>query len=68
VHLKGVISGTRKRPSTETSWSICTEKEESYDVDEQTRKLLSSLKCKIDALEEIKEKYSVTFIFSLLIE
>ncbi|OWF75791.1 hypothetical protein B4903_18990 [Yersinia frederiksenii] len=68
VHLKGIINGTRKRPSTETSWSICTEKEESYDVDEQTRKLLSLLKCKIDVLEEIKEKYDVTFIFSLLIE
>ncbi|EOC0210338.1 DUF4279 domain-containing protein, partial [Cronobacter dublinensis] len=32
VCLKGVINGTRKRPSTETSWSKCTEKEESYDV------------------------------------
>ena len=68
VHRKGVISGTRKRPSTETSWSICTEREESYDVDEQTRKLLSSLECKIDTLKEIKENYNVTFIFSLLIE
>jgi len=68
VNFKGVISGTRKRPSTETSWSICTEKEESYDVDEQTKKLLSLLRCKIDVLQGIKEKYDVTFIFSLLIE
>ncbi|WP_113628070.1 DUF4279 domain-containing protein [Pectobacterium peruviense] len=68
VHRKGIISGTRKRPSSETSWSIFTEKEESYDVDEQTRKLLYLLRCKIDSLQEIKEKYDVAFIFSLLIE
>ncbi|MGM3223764.1 MULTISPECIES: DUF4279 domain-containing protein [Dickeya] len=68
VHRKGIISGTRKRPSSENSWSICTEKEESYDVDEQTRKLLSLLKCKISSLQEIKERYDVAFIFSLLIE
>ncbi|MCW2481075.1 DUF4279 domain-containing protein [Candidatus Symbiopectobacterium sp. NZEC135] len=68
VQLKGIISGTRKRPSAETSWSIYTEKEESYDVDVQTRKLLSLLRCKIDSLQKIKDKYDVTFIFSLLIE
>lgn len=68
VYVKGVISGTRKRPSSETSWSIFTEKEESFDVDEQTRKLLSLLRCKIDLLEEIKIVYGVKFIFSLLIE
>ncbi|WP_323175998.1 DUF4279 domain-containing protein [Pantoea ananatis] len=68
VHLKGVISGTKKRQSTETSWSIYTEKEESYDVDEQTKKLLSLLRCKIYLLEEIKEKCDVTFIFSISIE
>lgn len=68
IHLKGIISGTRKRPSTETSWSISTAKEESFDVDEQTRKLLSLLKNKTETLEKIKEKYDVTFIFSLLIE
>ncbi|AJZ90057.1 DUF4279 domain-containing protein [Cedecea neteri] len=68
VQLKDLISGTKKRPSTETSWSIYTEKEESCDVDMQTKKLLSLLRCKIDVLNEIKEKYGVTFYFSLLIE
>lgn len=68
ICLKGVISGTRKRPSTENSWSKCTEKEASYDVGEQTEKLLSLLKDKVSILNKIKEKYDVTFIFSLLIE
>ncbi len=68
VCLKGVISGTRKRPSTETSWSKCTEKEESYDVGEQTDKFLSLLKDKVSTLNKIKEKHNVSFIFSLLIE
>lgn len=68
VFFKGIISGTRKRPSTETSWSKCTEKEVSYDVGEQTDKLLSLLKGKVSVLHEIKEKYAVTFIFSLLVE
>ncbi|KFF63651.1 DUF4279 domain-containing protein [Pectobacterium brasiliense] len=68
VNIKGIISGTRKRPSVETSWSICTEKEESYDVNEQTKKLLFLLKDKTDVLDEIKERYDVTFILSLLVE
>ncbi|CFQ39121.1 MULTISPECIES: DUF4279 domain-containing protein [Yersinia] len=68
IYIKGVISGTRKRPSTETSWSVCTEKEESYDVNEQTKKLLFLFKDKTEILEKIKEKYAVTFILSLLIE
>lgn len=68
VHVKGGISGTRKRPSAETSWSIFTDKEESYDVDEQTRKLLSLMMHKLNCLKEIKERYGLTFIFSLLIE
>ncbi|MBK5073800.1 DUF4279 domain-containing protein [Budviciaceae bacterium CWB-B4] len=68
IHLKGVISGTRKRPSTETSWSICTEKEESYDVDEQTKKILFLLKNKVELLNKIKKEYGVKFFLSLLIE
>ncbi|MEL0577617.1 DUF4279 domain-containing protein [Pectobacterium punjabense] len=68
VHRKGIISGTRKKPSTETSWSICTEKEASCDINEQTKKLLFLLIDKTDALDEIKGKYNTTFILSLLIE
>lgn len=68
ICLKGIMSGTRKRPSTETSWSKCTEKEESYDVGEQTGKLLSLLKDKVSVLHDIKSRYDVTFIFSLLVE
>ncbi|GKW05201.1 DUF4279 domain-containing protein [Pectobacterium carotovorum] len=68
IYLKGIISGTRKRPSTETSWSICTEKEESYDINEQTKKLLFLLIDKTDVLDRIKEKYDTTFILSLLVE
>ena len=31
--VKGVIPEGGKRPSRETSWTISTEKEESYDID-----------------------------------
>lgn len=68
IYIKGVVSGTRKRPSTETSWSICTEKEESYDISEQTNALLMLLKDKADVLDKIRELYATTFIFSVLIE
>lgn len=68
VCLKGSISGTKKRPSTETSWSICTEKEESYDINEQTENLLCLFKNKVDVLGEIKKIYDITFLFSVLIE
>lgn len=68
VNLKGSMCGTRKRPSTETCWSVFTEKEESYDVDEQTRKILFLLSNKVDALNDIKKKHNTTFILSLLIE
>ncbi|GAA0332868.1 DUF4279 domain-containing protein [Morganella psychrotolerans] len=68
VNLKGTINGTRKRPSTETNWSIYTRKEESYDVKEQTRKIISILNDKVIILNEIKKKYNISFMLSLLIE
>lgn len=68
VNLKGVITGTRKRPSTETSWSIYTKKEESYDVKEQIDKIVSILKDKIKLINGFKEKNEVSISLSLLIE
>ncbi|ECI0416103.1 DUF4279 domain-containing protein [Salmonella enterica subsp. salamae] len=68
VNIKGTITGTRKRPSVETSWGIFTNKENSLDVNVQTEKLLKLLINKIDLLLMIKEKYNVSFILSLVIE
>lgn len=68
VNLKGTINGTRKKPSTETNWSIFTKKEESYDVKEQTDKILTIFKDKACILKKIKERHGVSFMFSLLIE
>ncbi|WP_455813226.1 DUF4279 domain-containing protein [Pseudomonas graminis] len=68
VRVKGVIPKGRKRPSVETSWSISTDKEDSYDVDVQTKKVLSLIKEKVGDLCEIKEKMDVSFILSLIVE
>ncbi|KNC92566.1 DUF4279 domain-containing protein [Trabulsiella odontotermitis] len=68
IILEGVISGSRKRPSTETSWSVSTDKEQSYDVDIQIQSILSLLKDKVIILREMKEKYKVNFYLMLLIE
>ncbi|WP_156664973.1 DUF4279 domain-containing protein [Morganella psychrotolerans] len=45
-----------------------TRKEESYDVKEQTRKIISILNDKVIILNEIKKKYNISFMLSLLIE
>lgn len=68
VNIKGTITGTRKRPSAETSWGIFTNKENSLDVNVQTEELLKLLINKIDLLLMIKERYNVSFILSLVIE
>lgn len=68
TRVKGVIPEGRKRPSVETSWSLSTEKEDSYDVDEQTQKVLLLIKSKVEELCEIKEKMDVTFILGLIVE
>lgn len=68
INLKGVITGTRKRPSAETSWSIYTKKEESYDVKEQIDKIILILKDKTKIINEFKKKNTVSISLSLLIE
>lgn len=60
INLKGVITGTRKRPSAETSWSIYTKKEESYDVKEQIDKII--LKDKTKIINEFKKKIRCQFL------
>ncbi|MCF1267278.1 DUF4279 domain-containing protein [Morganella morganii] len=68
INLKGVITGTRKRPSAETSWSIYTKKEVSYDVKEQIDKIILILKDKTKIINEFKKKNTVSISLSLLIE
>lgn len=68
TRVKGVIPEGRKRASVETSWSISTEKEDSYDIDVQTKKVIFLLREKVNELREIKEKMHVSFILSLVVE
>lgn len=68
INLKGVITGTRKRPNAETSWSIYTKKEESYDVNEQIDKIILILKDKTKEINEFKRKNTVSISLPLLIE
>jgi len=68
TRVTGVIPEGKKRPSIETSWSISTDKEDSYDVDVQTKKVLLLITEKVEELCEIKEKMNVSFILSLIVE
>lgn len=66
--LRGSVGNDRKIPSKKTSWTISTKKEESYDVDEQTQKVLSSILNEKNELREIKTKWYVSFILEIIVE
>ncbi|MDK9357368.1 MULTISPECIES: DUF4279 domain-containing protein [Lelliottia] len=68
VRLKGNIPNGKKRPSVETSWKLSTFDEESNDVNIQLDKIINLLEGKESQLKCIKNKYEVSFTFTLVIK
>jgi hypothetical protein len=59
-------SGINKRK--ETTWSISTGYEESYDINEQLKKILLLLNGKADKLVELKHSVSVEILFMIVVK
>lgn len=68
VREKGIIPEGRKIPSVETSWTLSTEYEHSYDINVQLNKIINLLKGKEKALKTIKDKFDVNFNFEIVIK
>lgn len=66
--IKGVIGNGKKRPSIDTSWCLGTLKEESFDINQQLNQVIERIKDKAEILLDIKNKYSVNFVFEIVIE
>ncbi|WP_237980866.1 DUF4279 domain-containing protein [Bacillus thuringiensis] len=52
----------------ETDWTISTGYQESYDINNQLNVILKSLEGKIEQLKHLKKKYSLEFLFMVVIQ
>lgn len=48
-------------------WEICTDYEESLDINNQLKKIIDVVKTKKQKLVEIKKQYSLEYIFGIII-
>lgn len=65
VYKKGDLSKSN-RPRRETCWSISTEYETSFDINVQLSRIIDKVKPKRDVLISLKEKYSLSFMFMIV--
>lgn len=66
--IEGSCYSSHIRTRIETDWTLSTDYEESFDINNQLNILLKSLKEKNDELKSLKENYSLSFLFVILIE
>ncbi|HDR8180967.1 TPA: DUF4279 domain-containing protein [Bacillus cereus] len=52
----------------ETDWTISTGYQESYDINNQLNVILKSLEGKTEQLKHLKKKYSLEFLFMVVIQ
>lgn len=64
---KGVVS-TRVKQRLETDWTLSTGYQDSYDINDQLKPLLSKLEGKQNALTHLKNKYNIEYLFMVVIE
>lgn len=57
----------KKMKRIETSWILATGYEHSYDINEQLFKIVNILLDKKFILKKMKEKYSIDYIFSIVV-
>jgi len=68
TRIKGVIPEEGRRESIETSWSISTKEENSFDINDQLNQLITLLTPKRATLLKIRNDFKVNFIFMILIK
>lgn len=68
TRIKGIIPEDGKRESIETSWTVSTKEENSFDINEQLNQIIALLKPKKDVLLKIKDNFQVNFVFMILIK
>lgn len=67
IHLKGQLTKNKKNTYKETSWSISTKYEESYDINIQLERLMALIENKVNYILEIKQKYKVNILFMIVV-
>ncbi|RRN71278.1 DUF4279 domain-containing protein [Peribacillus simplex] len=62
------LVSTKIRRRKETDWILSTGYQESYDINNQLNTILKSLEGKTKELKQLKEKYSLEFLFMIVIQ
>ncbi|MFC9601737.1 DUF4279 domain-containing protein [Peribacillus butanolivorans] len=62
------LVSTKIRRRKETDWTLSTGYQESYDINNQLNTILKSLEGKTKELKQLKEKYSLEFLFMIVIQ
>ena len=62
------VTYTKNHYRIETSWSLSTGYQESYDVQEQMTQILEQLKSKAPIINQLKEEYNLVCVFVIVIK
>ncbi|GAB6619136.1 MULTISPECIES: DUF4279 domain-containing protein [Bacillus] len=77
TYKKGDVVARRDNPNLvftktiyrkETDWTLSTGYQESYDINNQLHIILKSLEGKTEQLKHLKKKYSLEFLFMVVIQ
>ncbi len=77
TYKKGDVVARRDNPNLvstktlyrkETNWTLSTGYQESYDINNQLHVILQSLEGKTEQLKHLKKKYSLEFLFMVVIQ
>lgn len=68
TYLKGELIKNGKIVRKETSWSINTGYENSYDINEQLEKIVMLLESKTDKLVNLKNSFNLNMLFMIVIK
>ncbi|HDR7913935.1 DUF4279 domain-containing protein [Bacillus pretiosus] len=77
TYKKGDVVAKRDNPNLvstkiiyrkETDWTLSTGYQESYDINNQLHVILKSLEGKTEQLKHLKKKYSLQFLFMVVIQ
>lgn len=77
TYKKGDVVARRDNPNLvftktlyrkETDWTLSTGYQESYDINNQLHVILKSLEEKTEQLKQLKKKYDLEFLFTVVIQ
>ncbi|OCG31424.1 MULTISPECIES: DUF4279 domain-containing protein [unclassified Gilliamella] len=68
TRIKGLVPEGGRNKSVETSWTVATKEEFSFDINDQLDKIIALLKPRENILLKIKNDFKVNFVFMILIK